>query len=342
MEPLIQQHSKHVKKLGRPKGQVIPAGAVELRSDFTPLFIPKEDILTPDNQNVQTDTTFGIQNIEIFIDGMSCAACTGKVEKKLAKLHGVRQVSVSLVLANAKVSLDEDSGIDSEFLCNEVRKLGYTCKPGTCNGSQRLLFYKISGKNLNRNEILERVAETLRVNFEVENVTEVTQSSDSPVNEVWIQVLRGARPCGARDCLEVLRASLDGAIVEFSKDNPASLVSEQSLDARHKSEIRRNRRAFLVALGFTGPLIFFSMGLLQVPVIAKVLTQPLWKNVSWDALIMLLLCTPVQFYCGFNFYKSMVRQNMCTHTPSSRTDFLMIRTNICHTCTSCHTSDYGY
>ena len=229
-------------------------GEIELR-DYTP---PSGGLET-----LRPKKTLGLRNILLDIDGMSCAACTGKVEKKLMKLHGVQQTSVSLVLANAKVTLDEHANIDAEFLCNEVRALGYPCQ--LSNQDKCLLFYKICYDKFSKSEIVARVAETLHAKFDVEDVAEVLIPSDDDVDVVWIQVLRGARPCGARDCLEALRIGLDGAVVEFSKDDPATLNSRQSLDARHKDEIRKNRIAFLVALGFTAPLIFFFDGVAQNP-----------------------------------------------------------------------------
>ena len=62
-------------------------------------------------------------SVELSIDGMTCASCAGRVEKALAKIPGVRRVSVNLASERAHVQLLGQ--VDSALLINAVSQAGY-------------------------------------------------------------------------------------------------------------------------------------------------------------------------------------------------------------------------
>ncbi len=64
---------------------------------------------------------------ELAIGGMTCASCSSRVEKALAKVPGVASVSVNLATEKASVHLDGTLGIDQ--LVEAVRKAGYEATP---------------------------------------------------------------------------------------------------------------------------------------------------------------------------------------------------------------------
>jgi Cu+-exporting ATPase len=66
-----------------------------------------------------------IENIELDIDGMTCASCSGRVERKLQSLEGTGQVSVNLASEQASFSYDTDR-ISLDEIINGVESLGYT------------------------------------------------------------------------------------------------------------------------------------------------------------------------------------------------------------------------
>jgi len=67
----------------------------------------------------------GTRVVELDIEGMTCASCVNRVEKKLGKLDGV-QATVNLPLESAHVTVP--AGITDEQLINTVNAAGY--KPG--------------------------------------------------------------------------------------------------------------------------------------------------------------------------------------------------------------------
>ncbi|MHC8316337.1 heavy metal translocating P-type ATPase [Pseudomonas sp. LB3P31] len=82
------------------------------------------------------------QNLELSIDGMTCASCVGRVERALAKVPGVKSVSVNL--ANERAHLELLGQVDPQILIEAVSKAGYSASvwevehSSTDNQQQRL------------------------------------------------------------------------------------------------------------------------------------------------------------------------------------------------------------
>ncbi|MBD9591164.1 copper-translocating P-type ATPase [Pseudomonas sp. PDM03] len=82
------------------------------------------------------------QSLELSIDGMTCASCVGRVERALAKVPGVKSVSVNL--ANERAHLELLGQIDPQTLIAAVTKAGYNARvwevehPSTDTQHQRL------------------------------------------------------------------------------------------------------------------------------------------------------------------------------------------------------------
>ncbi|MGF6314067.1 heavy metal translocating P-type ATPase [Pseudomonas frederiksbergensis] len=64
------------------------------------------------------------QTLELSIDGMTCASCVGRVERALAKVPGVKSVSVNL--ANERAHLELLGQVDPQTLIGAVTKAGYS------------------------------------------------------------------------------------------------------------------------------------------------------------------------------------------------------------------------
>jgi Cu2+-exporting ATPase len=84
-----------------------------------------------DNDDVLNDLTAkvdGLQQIELSISGMSCAACAWLIEKQLRQHPAVGQVSVNSGTARCVVSWDPSQAKLSDLLQN-ISKLGYQASP---------------------------------------------------------------------------------------------------------------------------------------------------------------------------------------------------------------------
>ncbi len=75
------------------------------------------------------------RTVELQIGGMTCASCVGRVERALAKLPGVEQVSVNL--ASERAHLTVLPSVDDNLLIDAVQKAGYSASlPQTPRGDQ--------------------------------------------------------------------------------------------------------------------------------------------------------------------------------------------------------------
>ena len=66
-----------------------------------------------------------MKQLEIGVEGMTCASCSSRVERALNQLAGVSQATVNLATTRAQVVYD-DSQLDAQRITEEIRKSGYT------------------------------------------------------------------------------------------------------------------------------------------------------------------------------------------------------------------------
>lgn len=66
------------------------------------------------------------------ITGMSCSACSSRIEKVVNKMHGVEQMNVNLLKNNAHVTFDE-SVVDEKAIIARIEKLGFGAKVHAAN-----------------------------------------------------------------------------------------------------------------------------------------------------------------------------------------------------------------
>ncbi|NIR59654.1 MAG: copper ion binding protein, partial [Gammaproteobacteria bacterium] len=66
-----------------------------------------------------------MQRLELRIEGMTCASCSGRVERALAGLPGVEAATVNLATERASVRYDEQR-LSAAELVAAVREVGYT------------------------------------------------------------------------------------------------------------------------------------------------------------------------------------------------------------------------
>ena len=58
------------------------------------------------------------------ITGMSCAACSARIEKVLNRTNGIDQATVNLTAAKAYISYDPKL-IDEDAICRRIEQLGF-------------------------------------------------------------------------------------------------------------------------------------------------------------------------------------------------------------------------
>ncbi|WP_028531161.1 heavy metal translocating P-type ATPase [Paenibacillus sp. UNC217MF] len=64
-----------------------------------------------------------VETLDLQIEGMTCAACSTRIEKGLSRMQGVQTAAVNLATETAKVTF---IGLKQEDILNKISQLGYT------------------------------------------------------------------------------------------------------------------------------------------------------------------------------------------------------------------------
>lgn len=131
-------------RVERALSKVIGASAVSvnLATEQARVQAPRDSLPALMEAVQQAGYSVPQQSLELSIDGMTCASCVGRVERALAKVPGVKSVSVNL--ANERAHLELLGQIDPQTLIAAVTKAGYSASiwevelPQTDNQQQRL------------------------------------------------------------------------------------------------------------------------------------------------------------------------------------------------------------
>lgn len=211
----------------------------------------------------------------IKISGMSCAACSAKIEKSLGKITGVQSANVNFAMEKAMVIYD-DSVTDSEKFEEVITKLGYGVIHETVVDQNKVQI-KISGmtcaacsakieKKLNKLEGVKNAA----VNLTTEKAT---VQFDSKVVKV-------------SDILKTIQDLGYGA--EKAED-----VSKDKEKELREKEIKTLKITLIISIILSSPLVV-AMLFSLVGVKIESLHNPYFQ---------LIIATPIQFVIGFRFYK---------------------------------------
>lgn len=222
-----------------------------------------------------------LQTISFKIGGMSCAACSSRVERGLAKLPGIEKAAVNLAVEKATVTFDSTQ-ITLNEITKKVEDLGYqvitdkvelkitgmTC--AACSGRVERVLNKLPGIT------------TAVVNLALEKATVEYYPGVITITDIKNRVEKLG--FGAHDASNA---------TEIDKEKLA-----------RESEVKRQRFRLIIAAVFSLPLLL-AMALHMLGVMGK--TTELLMN----PYLQLVLATPVQFIAGWQFYRGayMVLRN---------------------------------
>jgi len=131
-------------RVERALSKVIGASAVSvnLATEQARVQAPRDSLPALMDAVEQAGYSVPQHRLELSIDGMTCASCVGRVERALAKVPGVKNVSVNL--ANERAHLELLGHVDPQSLITAVTKAGYSAsvreveQPPTDTQQQRL------------------------------------------------------------------------------------------------------------------------------------------------------------------------------------------------------------
>ncbi len=209
-------------------------------------------------------------NRTIIIDilGMSCAACSARVEKALNKKDGVLNATVNLLQQKATIEYDEQK-VDISDIVDTIEKVGYQVP---------LVRETLLIEGMSCAACSARVEKALN---EVEGV--IRANVNLATNKAIVEFPSGA--VEDRDLIEAVKKAGYKAKVEIEKD------MDRGKKLR-KQEIKSLKTSFIISAILSVPLfsaMFFHMAGID--------------NILTNGYFQLLLATPVQFIIGYRFYK---------------------------------------
>ncbi|MEM7737258.1 MAG: heavy metal translocating P-type ATPase [Deinococcota bacterium] len=219
-----------------------------------------------------------MQQITVGVQGMTCANCSSRVERKLSKLEGVLTANVNLATERAQVSFDENK-LTPEGILTTIADSGY--EPVTRHAN-----LNIGGMDCA--SCAQRVGKALmkQVGVLAANVNFASEHAQ----------------------VEYLPEVIDVPTLEQAVVNAGYSIRETSqndvhdADERAKLEWQHAKRRAMIAAALALPLFLFEMLPMLIP------GGMMWRNqlvpMQTAKLISFVLATLVQFGPGRVFYKA--------------------------------------
>ncbi|KRY42062.1 Copper-transporting ATPase 1 [Trichinella spiralis] len=234
----------------------------------------------------------------LAIEGMTCASCVANIERNLMNVDGINKVLVSLIAGKADVTYDATVILPSQIV-NFVEDMGFACKlMEQSTATKRKLELMIVGMTC--------TSCVHRIERNVKNLRGVVDAEVTLTNSsgVFIYEPNQCTPRSIMKCIEDLGYSCS----LLSKENRSAALS-------HNHDISRWKKSFLISLLFglpvMGVMVYYHW-------ILHTMDKPenQWHvipGLSFDNLLLFLLCTPIQFLGGRYFYvKSYKAFKHCT------------------------------
>ncbi len=218
------------------------------------------------------------QKLTLAVGGMTCAACSARVEKVLRQQEGVIEANVNLATNRAAVTFDPKV-ITIEQIIKSVTDTGYEAQPADMAKAE----FKVGGMtcaacSAGLEKTLQRVPGVYQasVNLAAERAT---IHYDRAVTDVKVLM---AAVADAGYTAEALQAEPDGD-------------REQEARAR---EIKRQRNLFVISAVLSAPLLLVMFDMIFNFSLPALFHAPL---------VQFIFATPVQFLVGWSFYKGAYR-----------------------------------
>lgn len=209
------------------------------------------------------------------IEGMTCSACSNRVERFVRKMDGVEEANVNFATETLNVVYDENK-INQSDIENTVVKAGYGVKKNIKN-----YIFKVEGMTCSAcaNRV-ERVTKKLN-GVEVASVNFATESLSVTIDEDQVGYAE-------------IKAAVDKAGYKLIGEEN-NVKEDKKID-----EIKVLLTRFILSACFAVPLLIISMGHMVGMPLPEII-DPMKNSLNF-ALIQLVLTLPVMLI-GYKFYK---------------------------------------
>lgn len=276
------------------------------------------------------------RSVLLDVSGMSCAKnCATKVQKALSDADGVIFASVDFANKRASVQVDPMSALKDSDLVKIIKNAGAKFDAVVVTSDETLgEKFNVNGSMMNSTSSIysssSSSSDETKRNDEVS--LSINDVGGSDISEVVLLV--GGMTCNScansvegalKQAEGVISATVsfatEKATVRFDKDligirtlvetvedigYDASYVSgteaQKALGDQRAKEITRYRNDFFVAVLFTFPILLIMMVFGNIEPIESELMSQVFRGVTWMALIVAILATPVQYYSARRFH----------------------------------------
>lgn len=228
----------------------------------------------------------------LLISGMTCAACSGTVEKCLKLSEGVFSAKVSLLTNRAEVIFDSRI-ISIDEVCENIEDVGFGAKAVQSPPSSNACTFALPDLDFDDTESLKRSI------LDLEGVIEVTLSyeeGDRRARITFDPLFSGPRT--------ILRSVSQMGIagLRFMPDDGLTQKHTQ-MKQMEQADSEEWLRLLKIALVFTIPVFLIQLFFpVFIPSLSRVLNTTMQNSLSLQTVLLFLLVTPVQFYVGSRFY----------------------------------------
>ncbi|RLN64418.1 hypothetical protein BBJ29_002009 [Phytophthora kernoviae] len=245
--------------------------------------------------------------VYLMINGMSCAKnCARKVQGALNGVKGVINAKVDFKTKRATIFLETGSHLTETDLIAAVHSAGqkFTASVAMPTVGPRTILLAVEGMSCAKNcaKKIERALDSVpsveiaTVDFPLKRATVQLEAGSVVTENDLINVVCGAGP------------KFD-ASVYIPSHTPRTVLlgiegaeAQKALGDQRAKEITRYRVDFFVSVLFTFPILLMMMLLDNIMPIKHGLDSVILPGISWQALIVAALATPVQFYPARRFH----------------------------------------
>ena len=208
------------------------------------------------------------KKVAIDVVGMTCAACSARVEKAIKKMEGVVDSSVNLLAQKATIEYDEDK-VNIDSLVKTIEKTGYEVPVGKTTLLVEGMTCAACSARVEK--VLNRLDGVIKANVNLSTNKAIVEHPSGAIEE------------------ETLVKAVEKAGYKAEVEKEVDRDREKEL---REKEIKSLKRSFIISAILSLPLfsaMFFHMA-------GK-------ENILTNGYFQLILATPVQFIIGYRFYK---------------------------------------
>ncbi|KFM98768.1 copper-translocating P-type ATPase [Bacillus clarus] len=226
------------------------------------------------------------KQITVGINGMTCSACSARIEKVLNKLDGV-EVNVNLAMEQASIQYDEEEQT-IEAITNRIEKLGYEIR------NEKI---KLNIEGMTCAACSNRIEKVIGKMEGIESVT-----VNLAMNNATIVYKEGL-------------ITIDSILEKIMKLGYKGKLQEEENANKKEEQLKGKRRQLFLSILLSLPLLYTMVA--HMPFDTG-LPMPHFLMNPW---VQLLFATPVQFYIGSQFYVGAYR---ALRNKSANMDVLVV------------------